>query len=51
MVRLRKAAIVSGAASVIAALVGMALIMSQPAQSKDDRKKNASDGVITLLGF
>jgi hypothetical protein len=51
MIRFRKAAIVCGAASMIVALVGVMLMMTQPAQSKDDRTRSASDGVMTQLGF
>jgi hypothetical protein len=50
MVRLSKAAIICGAASLVAALVGATLIMTQPAQSKNDRT-STGDGLTTQLGF
>ncbi|MFL6796750.1 MAG: hypothetical protein ACJ8F3_04990 [Xanthobacteraceae bacterium] len=50
MVTFRKAAILGGAASIIVALVGAMLIMSQPAQSKNDRT-TTGDGVSTQFGF
>jgi hypothetical protein len=50
MVRFSRVAITCGAASLIVALVGVTLIMTQPAQSKNDRT-TTSDGVITRLGF
>lgn len=50
MVRFRKAAVICGAASVIVALVGAMLIMTQPAQSKNDRT-STGDGLSTQLGF
>jgi hypothetical protein len=52
MVNFHKAAVVSGVVSLMAAVLGVVLLISQPAQSKNDRKgKNGADGVITTLGF
>ena len=52
MVKFRTAAVVSGVASLMIAILGVILLISQPAQSKNDKqKKNAGDGVMTTLGF
>ena len=50
MTKFRKATIVSGIVSLAIAAVGVMLLISQPAQSKDTRTANG-DGVITTLGF
>jgi hypothetical protein len=50
MVKFRKAAVVSGVVSLMVAILGVTLLISQPALSKNDKKK-AADGVITTLGF
>jgi len=51
MVRFSKAAIISGVAALIVAILGTVLFMSQPSQSKDTRQNTANDGVSTTLGF
>jgi hypothetical protein len=51
MVRFSKAAIISGVAALMVAILGTVLFMSQPSQSKDTRQSNANDGVSTTLGF
>jgi nitrate reductase gamma subunit len=52
MVRFSKAAIISGVAALMVALLGTVLFMSEPSQSKDTRQNsNANDGVSTTLGF
>jgi hypothetical protein len=52
MAKFRKTAVVSGVVSLMIAVLGVILLISQPAQSKNDKpKKNAADGVMTTLGF
>ncbi len=52
MLRISKAAIISGVAALMVALLGTVLFMSQPSQSKDTRdSKDSNDGVSTTLGF
>jgi hypothetical protein len=50
MMKFGKAAIVSGVVSVAIAALGVMLLISQPAKSKDTRTASG-DGVITTLGF
>jgi hypothetical protein len=50
MMKFGKAAVVSGIVSLAIAALGVMLLISQPAQSKDTRTSNG-DGVITTLGF
>jgi hypothetical protein len=50
MAKFRKAAVVSGVVSLTIAMLGVILLISQPAQSKNDKPKKA-DGVMTMLGF
>jgi hypothetical protein len=52
MLRISKAAIISGVAALMVALLGTVLFMSQPSQSKDtSNSKDSNDGVSTTLGF
>jgi hypothetical protein len=48
--KLTKAMVASGLAALVVAIVGVILLMNQPAQSKDDRSSD-SKGVSTTLGF
>jgi hypothetical protein len=50
MMKFRKAAVVSGVVSVMVAVLGVILLISQPALSKNDRSASG-DGVVTKLGF
>jgi hypothetical protein len=50
MVKFRKAAVVTGVVSLTVAVLGVILLISQPAQSKNDRT-TTGDGIITTLGF
>jgi hypothetical protein len=51
MAKFRKAAVVSGVVSLTVAVLGVILLISQPAQSKNDRNTSGGDGVMTTLGF
>jgi hypothetical protein len=51
MMKLRSAAVISGLVSVAIAALGIFLLISQPAQSKDDKSKPEDKGVTTSLGF
>lgn len=50
MMKFSKSTVVSGLAALTIAIIGTVLIMSQPAQSKND-KSATGDGVSTTLGF
>jgi hypothetical protein len=52
MVKFHKAAVVSGVVSLTVAVLGVILLISQPALSKNDNgSSNTGDGVTTALGF
>jgi hypothetical protein len=50
MIRFSKAAIISGVAALVVAILGTVLFMTQPSQSKDTIK-DSNDGVSTTMGF
>jgi hypothetical protein len=50
MMKFRKVAVISGMLSLAIAAIGIAVVISKPAQSKDNRT-SSGDGVITTLGF
>jgi hypothetical protein len=50
MMKFRKVAVISGMLSLAIAAIGIVVVISQPAQSKDNRT-SSGDGVITTLGF
>jgi hypothetical protein len=50
MMKFRKVAVISGILSLAIAAIGIVVVISQPAQSKDNRT-SSGDGVITTLGF
>jgi hypothetical protein len=50
MMKFRKVAVISGMLSLAIAAIGIVVVISQPAQSKDNRTSRG-DGVITTLGF
>jgi hypothetical protein len=50
MMKFRKLAVISGMVSLAIAAIGIMVVISQPAQSKDNRT-SSGDGVITTLGF
>jgi hypothetical protein len=50
MMKSRKVAVISGIVSLVIAAIGIVVVISQPAQSKDNRT-SSGDGVITTLGF
>jgi len=50
MLKLGKAAVVTGAMALAIAVVGAILLASHPAQSKNDQQ-TTGDGVSTTLGF
>jgi hypothetical protein len=50
MMKFRKVAVISGILSLAIAAIGIVVVISQPAQSKDTRTASG-DGVITTLGF
>lgn len=50
MVKFSKSTVVSGLAALMIAIIGTVLLMSQPAQSKND-KTATGDGISTTLGF
>jgi hypothetical protein len=51
MKRSSKAMMFSGAAALAVAVLGAVLFMTQPSQSKDDKKDSNITGVSTTLGF
>ena len=50
MMKFRKVAVLWGMVSLAIAAIGIAVVISQPAQSKDNRT-SSGDGMITTLGF
>jgi hypothetical protein len=51
MMKIRKVAVLWGMVSLAIAAIGIVVVISQPAQSKDNRTSSGGDGVITTLGF